>query len=127
MVLKKLLFAGLCLVMLTFTVNAQTKTGADYYEGKWKVLLKGLPNGDTKMVFLLEKKDTALGGSVQDTTGVEISKLTNVELSGDEATLYFNAQGYDVTLSLKKKDDTHVSGSLMGMFEAEGEKLKAKH
>ena len=125
--MKKLttVFAGIFLLLITINSNAQSKTGADYYEGKWSVLLKGIPGGDSKLVFILTKKDTTITGVVQDTTGAEITKLSNVELKGDEITLYFTAQGYDVTLALKKKDDDHVTGSLMGMFEAEGERVKA--
>jgi len=124
--MKKLItvFTGLFFLLITFNSSAQSKTGADYYEGKWSVLLKGIPGGDSKLIFILNKKDTTITGIVQDTTGAEISKLSNVELKGDEITLYFTAQGYDVNLALKKKDDDHVTGNLMGMFEAEGERLK---
>ena len=76
------------------------------------------------MVFVLEKADDKITGVVQDTTGKEISKLTNAELKEDELTVYFSAQGYDVNLLLKKKDDDHATGSLMGMFDAEGERVK---
>ena len=61
---------------------------------------------------------------MQDTTGTEISKLSNVELKDTTITLYFTAQGYDVNMLLNKKDDDHVTGSLMSMFDAEGERKK---
>jgi hypothetical protein len=124
--MKKLttVFAGIFLLLIAFNSNAQPKTGADYYEGKWSVLLKGIPGGDSKLIFVLSKKDSTITGVVKDTTGAEIAKLTSVELKGDEITLFFTAQGYDVNLVLKKKDDDHVTGSLMGMFEAEGERVK---
>jgi hypothetical protein len=105
-------------------VSAQSKSSADYFAGKWNVLLKNLPQGDTKMVFVLEKSGDKITGVVQDTTGKEISKLSNTELKEDEITLYFNAQGYDVNLNLKKKDEDHATGGLMGMFEAEGDRIK---
>lgn len=122
--MKKLtvIFAGLFLLVLSLKTNAQT--GADYFAGKWSVLVKGLPQGDTKMVFVLEKKDTTLTGVVQDTTGNEISKLDKVDLSDSSATVYFTAQGYDVNLVMIKKDDDHITGSLMSMFDAEGERIK---
>ena len=118
------LFAGLFILLLSFNVHAQSKTGADYFEGKWNVLVKGLPNGDTKMVIVLEKKDTILTGSVQDTTGKEIAKFDKVEFNETTATVYFVAQGYDVNLVMNKKDDDHITGSMMGMFEAEGDRVK---
>lgn len=124
--MKKMVFffgAIICL-LLSLNTNAQSKTGADYFTGKWNVLLKGLPDGDKKLVFVLQSKDSSLAGSVQDTTGTEIATITNAELKEQEVTLYFTAQGYDVNLVLTKKDEDHANGSLMGMFDAEGERVK---
>ena len=119
------LFAGLFILLLSVNSQAQSKTGADYFEGKWRVLLKNLPQGDAKMIFVLQKKDATITGVVQDSTGKEISKIDKVELADTTVTVYFNAQGYDVNLVMNKKDDDHITGSLMGMFDAEGERLKA--
>lgn len=117
-------FAGLFLLFLSLSANAQSKTGADYFRGKWSVLLKGLPDGDKKMVFVLENRNDSIVGVVQDTTGTEIAKITSAELKDNDITLYFTTQGYDVNLLLTKKDDDNVTGSLMGMFDAEGERIK---
>jgi hypothetical protein len=123
--MKKLttILAGLSLLILTLGVKAQT-SNADYFVGKWSVLLKGIPGGDSKLIFILEKKEDKITGVVQDSTGTEVAKLSNTELKENEITLYFTAQGYDVNLNLKKKDDDHVTGSLMSMFDAEGERIK---
>jgi hypothetical protein len=120
-----LLFAGIFFLLLSLSANAQTKTGADFFEGKWSVLAKGLPDGDRKMNFVLEKKEATLTGSLLDSTGKEITKLTSVDLKDKTATLYFTSQGYDVNLEMTKKDEDHVTGSLMGMFDAEGDRVKA--
>ena len=117
------IFIGLFILLFTAGVKAQT-ANADYFAGKWSVLVKGLPNGDAKMFFVLEKKDTSMTGVVQDSTGTQISKIDKVELNGNTATVYFSAQGYDVNMAMTKKDDDHVTGSLMGMFDAEGERVK---
>ena len=123
--MKKLksILLGLFLLLFIAGVKGQT-ANADYFAGKWNLLLKGLPNGDTKMFIILEKKDTTMTGAVQDSTGTEISKIDKVELKENTATVYFSAQGYDVNLSMTKKDDDHITGSLMGMFDAEGERVK---
>jgi hypothetical protein len=118
-----LLFTGSFLLFVALTTHAQT-AGMDYFVGKWNVLLKGLPQGDTKMILNLEKKDTALSGNVLDTTGTEISKLSKVESTDTSVTVYFTAQGYDVNLVLNKKDNDHVTGSLMNMFDAEADRIK---
>jgi len=120
-----LFFTGLFFLLLSFAAHAQSGTGADYFTGKWNVLVKGTPNGDARMFIVLDKKDSTLTGAVQDSTGKEMSKIDKVELNGDKATVYFNTQGYDVNLEMNKKDDDHVTGSMMGMFDADGERVKA--
>lgn len=115
--------AGILFLCLSITAGAQSKTGVDYFTGKWNVLLKGLPDGDTRMVFVLENTNDKLTGVVQDTTGNEISKLSAVDVKDASATLYFSAQGYDLILVLNKKDEDNVTGTFMDMFEAEGTRV----
>jgi len=124
--MKKLssFFAVLFFFILSLNANAQSKTGADYFAGKWSVLVKGTPSGDAKMIFVLDKKDSTITGVVQDSTGTEIAKITKADLSENMLTVYFTSQGYDVNLEMNKKDEDHVTGSLMGMFDAEGDRVK---
>lgn len=124
--MKKLtsLLAGLVFFAISFNAAAQQTPTADYFLGKWNVLVKGTPNGDAKMVFILEKKDGKIIGAVRDTTGTEISKIDNSELKDNEITIFFNANGYDVNLLLKRKDDDHAIGSMMAMFDAEADRMK---
>jgi len=126
--MKKLtkILGTLVLFFLLKGANAQSKPGAAYFNGTWNVLIKNTPQGDVTLRFVLDNKNDSIAGIVQDTTGAEITKLSNVELKDEEVTLYFSAQGYDLSLLLKKKDDDHVTGSLMSMFDAEGDRVKAK-
>lgn len=112
------------LLLGILNAGAQSKAGADYFAGKWSVLFKGTPNGDARMLFLLEQKNDSIAGVAQDTTGAEISKLTDVTLKDNEIAFSFTAQGYNVNLLLTRKDEDHVTGSLMNMFDAEGERRK---
>ena len=120
------IIAGFCFMFLAVTAQAQSTTGAEYFTGKWSVLIKGTPSGDGKMLVTLEKLDTTLTGTIQDSTGQLNTKIDKVEIDGDKITLYFNTQGYDVNLEMDKKDDDHITGSMMGMFDAEGERVKAQ-
>jgi hypothetical protein len=119
----KSILAVAILLSVSFVLNAQT-TGADYFAGKWNILVKSLPQGDTKMIVLLDKTDSTMTGAIQDSTGTEISKFSKVELTDSSATVYFTAQGYDVYLRLDKKEEDHVTGSMMDMFDAEGDRVK---
>jgi len=115
---------GSLLLFLAVSTNAQTKTGADFFAGKWKVLVTGTPYGDLKRIYVLEKSGNELTGIVQDSTGKEITKCSKVEVKDNEATLYYQAMGNDVSITLIKKDDDHVTGSVLGQFDAKGERIK---
>jgi hypothetical protein len=119
-----LISAGLSFLLISTAADAQTKTGVDYFMGDWNVLVKGLPSGDTKMLVNLKKGDTACTGAINDSTGKEIAKFSKVELKDTTVTMYFSAQGYDVYLRLNRKDDNHVTGTMMDMFDAEGDRAK---
>ena len=112
-------------LFLSMGAKAQSKTGADYFTGTWSVLIKGTPGGDAKMVFVLDKIDATMTGIVKDSTNTEIAKITNAELKENQLTVYFTTSGYDVNLVMDKKDEDHITGSLMGMFDAEGDRVKA--
>jgi hypothetical protein len=120
----RLLSVGLFFMAISFGANAQSKTGADYFQGKWNMLVKGLPDGDTKMFVNLDKKDSTMTGVIQDSTGTKISDISKVDLTDSSVTVYFSAQGYDVNLVLNKKDQDHVTGSMMNMFDAVGDRIK---
>jgi len=124
--MKKLnvLLAGLLFVILSFHGNAQTQPANDYYVGKWNVVVEGTPQGDGKMTILLERKDGKLGGTILPKEGADSTKITKLEEKEKGITLYFTANGYNVNLTLEKKDDDHVTGNLMDMFDAKGERVK---
>ena len=107
----------------TATTAAATTT-TDYFPGKWNVIVKGTPNGDAKMTFVIERKDGKLGGAVQDSTGKELTKITSIEEKDKTITAAFTIQSYDVTLTLEPVDADDVKGSLMGMFDAVGVRVK---
>src|ERR1051325_2653411 len=125
--MKKLisLFVVFVFSVLSLSVQAQEKTGADYFASKWNVVVKGTPNGDRKMVFALGKTENTITGEVQDTTRKVLSKIAKVEVSANSITLYFSMNDHDVSLELTKKDEDHASGNAMGMFDAEAERVKA--
>jgi len=120
-------------LLMSFTAKAQTTTpppanataaATDYFPGKWNVVVKGTPNGDAKMTFIIERKDGKLGGAVQDSTGKELTKITSIEEKDKTITAAFTIQSYDVTLTLEPVDADDVKGSLMGMFDATGVRVK---
>ena len=124
--MRKLTFIFTVAMALFFGLNAKAQT-ADYFPGKWNVFIMGTPNGDAKLTFVLDRKDGKLAGVVQDTTGKEMTKITQIDEKDKTITAAFTIQSYDVTLTLEPVDDNHVKGSLMGMFDAKGIRVKENH
>lgn len=124
--MRKLTFIFALAIALFFGLNAKAQT-TDYFPGKWNVVIMGTPNGDAKLTFVLERKDGKLGGVVQDTTGKEMTKITQIDEKDKTINAAFTIQSYDVSLALEPVDDDHVKGSLMGMFEAKGIRVKENH
>jgi len=120
----QLVVSGMIFFFLSMGVNAQVQTSAEYFAGKWNVMVKGTPNGDAAMIFNLGNLENKITGVITDTAGVEVSKISGADLGENAITLYFNASGYDINLTLSKKDEDHVTGNMLGMFEAEGERIK---
>ena len=118
------LFGALFLMLLSTSTFAQSKPGVTYFRGKWNVLIKGTPNGDARMIFDLQTRNDSLTGVVRDSTGKEFSKISSVELTDTSATVHFTAQDYEVYLVMNKKDNDNITGNMMGMFDAEGKRIK---
>jgi len=123
--MKKITLCSLMFVMfiaIATKVNAQATT--NYFVGKWDVLLKGLPQGDTHIKFNFADSVGHLKGVLVDSAAHKEVPLTKIDQENDKVTLYFTTQGYDVNLVLTKKDDDHATGSLMGMFDAVADRIK---
>ena len=119
-----ILTSGLLSLVLSFSANGQSKAGADFFAGKWRVLVMGTPYGDLKRVYILDKKDKGLAGTVLDSTGKEIAKCSKVDVKDNEVTLYYTSLGTDVNVVLTRKDEDHVTGKALGQFDAKGERIK---
>jgi hypothetical protein len=104
--------------------DAQTPVSSTYFVGKWDILAKGVPNGDTHMFFTLADSVGTVKGTFLDPESKTDVPLTKTEIKDSVLTLYFTAQSYDVNLTLIKKGTDSVAGSLMGMFDAAGVRIK---
>lgn len=115
-----ILFAGIF-------INAQTQNSdtEKFFVGKWKLMVYGLPNGDTPMVLNIEKKDGVLSGTLGD-GGANDNKLTKVEINKTTLEMNFIGGGYNVPMYLDKKGDNEVEGSMNDMFDVKGTKIEDK-
>lgn len=123
--------ASIFFIALFFGIvmNGYSQTTApttDFFVGKWEITIFGTPNGDSKMITELIRKDGKLTGelkSLTDTSAPAIP-ITSVDEKEGEIEIAFSASGYDITLPLKKEDNDNLKGQLMGMFDAKAKRLK---
>jgi hypothetical protein len=124
------ILAGVFFLLLSIGVNAQNKTGVDYFAGQWNLLSQGTPGGDTQMLVNLNRIEGKLAGIIKIGDENEI-KFSRIEEKETSVMLNFTSNhGYNLNLFLEKKDDNHVGGSLtiadMGSFNITGERIIKK-
>lgn len=125
------------IIILTFllvvgvTANAQnsnkgkeeTTSIEEFFLGKWKLLVEGLPTGDAEMLLVLEKKDGKLEGTLGGIDGGETNKLTKAEIKGSTLNVNFMGGGFDIPIYLDKEKNGTITGSMNDMFDVTGEKI----
>lgn len=117
----RMILTAMFILVAALATQAQD-TPSDFFVGDWKVMLKGTPNGDAEMVMHLERVDGKLTGEMR-AEGIDPSKFQQVAEKEDEVTVYYSTMGYDININLKKVDDNNLKGSLLGMFDATGERI----
>jgi len=122
--MKKLSLLLAIIIGLLFSTAVKAQSTANYFIGKWAITVIGTPNGDTKLTFAFERKDGKLISTVRDSTDKEVSKITQIDENNKTINAEFTINDHDVALSLEPVDDDHVKGSVMGMFDAKGTRIK---
>ncbi|MBD2757859.1 hypothetical protein [Spirosoma validum] len=115
----------LLLLSVAFMGFSQTAAPTDFFAGKWEISVTGTPQGDSKLLADLVRKDGKLTGqltNMADPTGEKIP-INSIEENGDKMGMAFTAQGYDVTIDLSKVDDNNLKGTLMNMFDAKAKRV----
>lgn len=109
-----------------FKSFAQTAAPVDFFTGKWEISITGTPNGDSKLVTELSRKDGKLSGELKDPSGkmAEVLPITKIEEDGRKMLIYFSTQGMDLGLALEKVDDDHLKGAIMDRFDATAVRIK---
>lgn len=123
--IQTIIMVVMAFVFVTIQSNAQDQNFEQFYLGKWQLTAYGLPQGDIEMLVMFEKKDGKMCGKISTVDdNSEAIAFTKVELEGGSITAYYTAQGYDVYFVLEQEEGGKVKGSMMDMFDMEGEKVK---
>jgi cytochrome c len=117
----KSIYALLFIAFTAFAVNGLKAQSANeaYFLGKWNATIKGTPNGDVTLPTRFEKSGVVIKGFYTDPESKEEKAMDTAYMDSDKLTFGFNIAGYDVTVTLAKKDENTATGSLLGMFDVE--------
>lgn len=115
-----LIIAGI--ILFASQITFAQENNADFFLGKWNCTVIGTPNGDAKFVLKVEKNETALAAFIISEDG-KSQKVDRVETKTNAITVFWFAEGYDVYMTLTKKEDGKVEGDLMSMFTTKVEKV----
>jgi len=125
--MMKRIIVLLTLIVMCTTTWTQQADNAAFFAGKWNVTVTATPMGDVTLLMNLEMKEGKLTGNISDpATGNEVAEIYSIEVRENSITVSFNAEGYDVFLSLDKKDENNLTGNMMDMFDATGERVVEK-
>ena len=122
---KKLIIPFILFALLPFVCHGQTSTetsAENFFQGKLYLIIKGMPQGDARMIMSIEKEDRAVSGTV--TSPLDPSQLFTLEeitITGNELSAKFDAFNSRLPITVVKEDDENVSGQ-MGRFAIEGSK-----
>lgn len=120
---KTLLSAAILLIAMNFAFVSPIAS-PEYFEGKWRVLIKGTPQGDATIPMRFETKNgTTKGYFIADESGQEL-EMSSASITDGVLTAAFNIQGYDVDINMSEVDSDNAAGSLMGMFDLSATRVK---
>ncbi len=105
---------------------SQSTKPTDFWAGKWEFTVTGTPQGDSKFTTDLIRNEGKLTGDLSSPAmpfGEKIA-ITKIEESAEKIVIYFSAKGFDINLEFNKVDDNNLKGSMMGMFDAKGIRIK---
>ena len=112
-------------LMLLGTANvakAEVNEPKDFV-GKWTATIVGLPDGDVTMTVDLKLDGDKLVGTYT-AEGLGSAEFDQIAAKGKLATFYFNAGGYDVSMTFELKAADTGIGDMMEMFDVNWKRVK---
>jgi hypothetical protein len=122
--MKKLSILFSFVLLLFFANGVHAQQSDTYFVGKWDILIKGLPQGDTEALVKFELKDGKLTGSITGKTDQKDMPFTDVALKDSVVVVKFDHSSGEVEMSLLKKDADNISGQVNGQFNLTGVRKK---
>lgn len=95
--MKKIVLLGGLFVMLLFASMPAIAKNKDYFVGKWNVVIKATPLGDSKLTVILGRKNGKLQGYIIDKDG-DRSEIEKIEEKGQTVIIYFTFNHFDVDI-----------------------------
>ena len=103
--------------------QATKEEPVDFFVGAWKTTFFDTPNGDVELTFTFARKEGKLVGTAS-TGDSEPVALEKIDETAESLAIAFSFAGYNLNVTLDKKGENNLEGSLMGMFKVKSERVK---
>ena len=119
-----LVFMSMFLMLLgTANVAKAAVNEPKDFVGKWTATIVGLPDGDITMNVEFKLDGDKLVGTYS-AENLGSAEFDQVVAKGKLATIYFNASGYDVSMTFELKDANTGIGDMMEMFDVNWKRVQ---
>ena len=123
--MKKFAIVFMSMFLMLLGIANVAKAGVNEpkdFVGKWTATIVGLPDGDLTMTVDLKLDGDKLVGTY---TAKELgtAEFDQIAAKGKLATFYFNASGYDVSMTFELKDANTGVGDMMEMFDVKWKRV----
>ena len=116
-------FSMLLMVLGSVNVAKAAVNEPKDFVGKWTATIVGLPDGDITMdVEIKLDGDKLVGTYTAESLGT--AEFDQILAKDKVATFYFNAAGYDISLTFELKSADKGVGDMLGMFDVTWERAK---
>ena len=116
-------FSMLLMVVSSMNVAKAAVNEPKDFVGKWTATIVGLPDGDIAMTVDFKLDDNKLVGTYS-AEGLGTAEFDQIAVKDKAATIYFNAAGYDVSMTFELKDANTGIGDMMEMFDVKWKRVQ---
>ena len=113
---KTLFVTAILFLRIALNGFSQETKPADFFAGKWEILVTGSPRGDVRFKTNLIRKDGKLTGDLLNMDDEkDVKPITKIEETANKILIFFNSQqAGELGIELEKVDDNNLKGSVMG-------------
>ncbi len=111
-------------VLFCSGTSAQNKYTPSFYRGDWDFEVKDIPDTEVSGTLNFSPEGNSLSSYFINGKNGDTVHVEKVNLADTSITLFFNAMGRNIVLTLSPKDNQHIAGTVMDAYTLWAERRK---